>query len=136
MGAPGGNPWGDPAAKNHWFAGVEEGEPPIMDVDFRVGGTERVVSVPEPGGPTFTYEAEFRDIVADRRIVMTNQIHRDAQRISINLVSVEFTAEDERTRVTITDHGAYLDGLDRPEWREAGTVQQLDRLTEELKQYA
>ena len=36
------------------------------------------------------------------------------------------------TRLTITDHGAYLDGLDRPDWREEGTRDELDRLAVEL----
>jgi uncharacterized protein YndB with AHSA1/START domain len=127
--------WGDPVAKNRWFAAVEDGNAPTMEVDFRVGGTERNVYVSPDGGPTFTYEAVFRDIVPNERIVMTNHMHRDSDRIAVNLVSVEFVAEDDRTRVTLVDHGAYLDGYDRADWREEGTAQELDRLTDELKRH-
>ncbi|HWG27583.1 SRPBCC domain-containing protein [Actinospica sp.] len=70
--------WGDPVAKNRWFAAVEDGSAPTMEVDFRVGGTERNVFVSQDGGPTFTYEAVFRDIVPNERIVMTNHMHRDS----------------------------------------------------------
>ncbi|MBR7836278.1 SRPBCC family protein [Actinospica durhamensis] len=125
--------WGDPKAKNRWFAAVADGEEPTMEVDFRVGGTERNIYVNGKGGPTFTYEACFRDIVPNERIVLTNHMHRDADRIAVNLVSIEFAPEGAGTRVTLTDHGAYLDDFDRADWREQGTGEELDRLAEELK---
>jgi uncharacterized protein YndB with AHSA1/START domain len=128
--------WGDPVAKNRWFAAVEDGEAPTMEVDFRVGGTERNVFVNAQGGPTFTYEAVFRDIVPNERIVMTNHMHRDEDRIAVNVVSVEFTPEADRTRLTLTDHGVYLDGYDRADWREEGTAHELDRLIVELKRHS
>jgi hypothetical protein len=67
------------------------------------------------------------------RIVLSNRMCRDKDRISVNLVSIQFDAEGNGTRVTITDHGAYLDGLDRADWREEGTRDELDRLAVELK---
>jgi uncharacterized protein YndB with AHSA1/START domain len=126
--------WGDPAAKARWFAGAENASSQgwEMEVDFRVGGTERGVGAIEEGGPVYTYEGWFHDIVPDERIVLTNRVLRDAERISVNLVSVRFAAEGTGTRLTVTDHGAYLDGHDWAVWREAGTRDQLDRLEMEL----
>jgi uncharacterized protein YndB with AHSA1/START domain len=127
--------WGDPVSKNRWFANLEDGAAPTMEVDFRIGGTERNVFVNKVGGPTFTYDAEFRDIVPNERIVLTNYMHRDEDRISVSVVSVEFTPEGDGTRLTLTDHGVYLDGLDNAHWREEGTAFELDRLVDELKNY-
>jgi hypothetical protein len=47
-------------------------------------------------------------------------------------VSVEFTPDGDGTRLVLTEHGAYLDGLDQPSWREAGTKQQLAALAKEF----
>ncbi|GAA4984049.1 SRPBCC family protein [Kitasatospora paranensis] len=126
--------WGDPVIKNRWFAGQQstEGDAAAMELDFRVGGTERTAFANTEGGPVFTYEAVFRDIVPNERIVLTNHMHSDETRIAVNLVHIQFDAADAGTRVTITDHGAYLDGHDRADWREAGTRDELDRLENEL----
>ncbi|ACU71722.1 Activator of Hsp90 ATPase 1 family protein [Catenulispora acidiphila DSM 44928] len=118
--------WGDQEVKRRWFS-------PTMEVDFRVGGTERSTFRNQPDGPLFTYEAVFRDIVPNERIVLTNHMHSDQDRIAVNLVSIEFAPENDGTRVTITDHGTYLDGRDRGDWREEGVGQELDRLAIELR---
>lgn len=129
--------WGDQDAKNRWFAGADPDDPDAatMEVDFRVGGTERGTFTGQEGGPVFTYEACFRDIVPNERIVVTNHMHRDGTRIAVNLVHLQFDAEADGTRLTLTDHGVYLDGHDRADWREAGTADQLDRLALELGTY-
>ncbi|WP_377266932.1 SRPBCC domain-containing protein [Peterkaempfera sp. SMS 1(5)a] len=126
--------WGDPVAKSRWFAGVKDAssQSPAMELDFQVGGTERTVGTPQEGGPVYTYEGWFHDILPHERIVLTNRIQRDSELISVNLVSIQFTAEGAGTRLTVIDHGAYLDGHDRAEWRETGTRDQLDRLEGEL----
>ena len=126
--------WADAEAKSRWFAGVgETAGASSLQLDFRVGGGESSSFTPEDGAPVYTYEAVFHDIVPNERIVLTNRMHADRDRIAVNLVSVKFApAGADRTRLTVTDHGAYLDGFDRPEWREAGTKEQLDRLAGEL----
>ena len=46
---------------------------------------------------------------------------------------MELVATDGGTRLTLTEQGAYLDGHERPEWREEGTGQQLIALATELE---
>lgn len=53
-------------------------------------------------------------------------------RISVSLAAVELEAAGDGTRLTYTEHGAYLDGLDQPEMREQGTGSLLGALGEEL----
>lgn len=56
----------------------------------------------------------------------------DGRRMSVSVATVEPADEGDGTRLIYTEQGAYLDDLDRPEWRERGTAGQLDRLGELL----
>ncbi len=118
-------------AKGRWFIGPDEWEKCDHELDFRIGGLERVSGGP-PGGPVHLYEATFREIVADRRIITAYDMFLDTMRISVSLATLEFEAVDEGTRLTLTEQGAYLDGRDAPASREEGTIQLLDQLGVEL----
>ena len=84
--------WADPTAKARWFKSPEEWGPDEFDLDFRVGGRERNRGGPK-GGPVFTYDARYQDIVADERIVYTYDMHRGETRISVSLATVELKPE-------------------------------------------
>ena len=60
--------WADPKRKARWFAGSVDALGNGYELDFQVGGREVNRGGP-PGGPVYTYSAQFRDIVVDRRIV-------------------------------------------------------------------
>ena len=119
--------WSDPAEKAVWFSGPEEWGPDEFELDFRVGGREISRGGP-PGGPVFTYDATYRDIVPGERFVYAYDMFSDEIRISVSLGTVELAAAGDGTKLTYTDHGAYLDGLDTPEEREHGTIELLDAL--------
>jgi uncharacterized protein YndB with AHSA1/START domain len=60
--------WANPLLKARWFAGSAEALGAGYELDFQDGGRELNRSGP-PGGPVYTYESEFRDIIpraADR----------------------------------------------------------------------
>jgi hypothetical protein len=59
-------------------------------------------------------------------------MHLDDQRISVSLGTLELEPDGDGTRLTYTEQGAYLDGLDTPDQREQGTGGLLDALGEEL----
>jgi hypothetical protein len=59
-------------------------------------------------------------------------MHLDENRISVSLGTVELKPEGEGTRLTYTEQGAFLDGLDTPEQRQQGTGGLLDALGAEL----
>jgi uncharacterized protein YndB with AHSA1/START domain len=112
--------WSDQQAKAQWFGGED------FSLDFRVGGTET-----NAGGP-YRYEATYRDIVPDERIVYTTDMSKDGRIMSVSLASIEFAAEGDGTRLTLTEHGAFLDGLETAAQREHGTGELLDKLGEAL----
>lgn len=125
--------WAEPEAKARWFAPPHEpgwdNEP--LELDFRVGGRERTVGR-KHGGALHTYNAIYWDIVVDERIVYSYEMLLDEARISVSLATVEFAAGAGGTRLTFTEHGAYLDGFDFAESRRGGVGSQLDALAREL----
>jgi uncharacterized protein YndB with AHSA1/START domain len=116
----------DPAKKARWFGGPDDGTS-VREFDFRVGGRESINGGPT-GGPTYTFESVYRDIVPDERILTTYEMALDGARISVSLSSVEFLPNGAGTRLVYTEHGAYLDGHDTPQARLNGTTEMLDAL--------
>lgn len=117
--------WSNPTSKARWFSKPEQFE-------FRVGGRESNRGGP-PGGPVFTYLAEYQDIVPDRRIVYTYTLDAGDTRISVSMTTVELEGEGSGTRLVFTEQGAFLDGHDTPDQREHGTAIMLDKLGEILE---
>jgi uncharacterized protein YndB with AHSA1/START domain len=124
--------WADPAIKARWFAGPEEWGPGRHELDFQVGGREVSRGGP-PGGPVYSYEALYQDIVPNQRIITSYDMHLDEARISVSLATVELTPAGAGTRLVYTEQGAFLDGLDTPAQREQGTGSLLDALAAELR---
>jgi len=120
------NAFADPNVKSRWF-GDPETPPSEYSLDFRVGGHEINRGGP-PGGPIYTFEAVYQDIVPNERIVTTYEMHMGDARISVSLSTVEFTPDGAGTRLTYTEQGAFLDGHDTPAIREHGTRELLDAL--------
>jgi uncharacterized protein YndB with AHSA1/START domain len=121
--------WADPAAKTVWFAGAEPDEfaSSGYELDFRVGGRE-FSRGEAPDGAVYTYDARYDDIVDDHRIVYSYYMLRGDVRLSVSVTCVEFRAEGEGTRLVLTEHGVYLDGEDKPEYRTEGIGHQLTAL--------
>jgi uncharacterized protein YndB with AHSA1/START domain len=121
--------WAEPERKARWFGDPETGVAEY-ELDFRVGGREFNRGTVE--GQAYTYEARYQDIVPDERIVYAYDMHTDGQRISVSLGTVQLKPDSDGTRLTYTEQGAYLDGLDTPEQRQQGTGGLFDALAEEL----
>jgi uncharacterized protein YndB with AHSA1/START domain len=122
--------WANPEAKARWFGGSGEGAE--FELDFRVGGRETTRGGPE-GGPVFSFEGRYQDIVPDERIVYSYDMDMDGTRISVSLATVEFKLDAAGTRLIFTEQGAFLDGHDTPAQREQGMGSLLDALGEELQ---
>jgi uncharacterized protein YndB with AHSA1/START domain len=123
--------WADPDRKARWFAGSADALGNGYELDFRVGGHEFNRGGP-PGGPVYTYAAQFRDIVVDRRIVYTYEMSADDSRISVTVATVEFRESNRSTQLVLTEQGVFLDGHDTAAQREEGTRSMLDSLAASL----
>ena len=123
--------WADPVRKARWFAGSADALGNGYELDFQVGGREVNRGGP-PGGPLYTYSAQFRDIVVEQRIASTSEIFADATRISVTLVMVEFHESGGTTQLVLTEQGVFLDGNETAAQREEGTRSLLDSLASSL----
>jgi uncharacterized protein YndB with AHSA1/START domain len=122
--------WTDPEQKLRWF-GPRQLEKPDHEFDFRIGGAERM-TVRAPDGALYTFSARYQDIVEGERFIHTYEMYRDQERISVSVATVEFAAAGAGTKLTLTEQGVFLDGLDEPAEREHGTRELLDKLAEAL----
>jgi uncharacterized protein YndB with AHSA1/START domain len=119
--------FGSAEAKRVWMLGAEDDfNPDNYALDFREGGREYIRG--EGGGDIYTYEARYEDIVENERIVYTYYMLRGDVRMSVSVTSVEFEAQDGKTKLTLNEHGIYLDGQDQPALRFEGISGQLDAL--------
>ena len=122
----------DISAKSGWFVGPDEFAQPDWSMDFRVGGRETLRNGVE-GGPVFTFDARYMDIVPDERIVYTSTLSGGDGLMTVSLTTVEFQAtHQDGTLLRLTEQGAFLDGREEARWREQGTADQLDALGREL----
>ncbi len=119
--------WADPVLKARWFAGTADALEAGYELDFRVGGREVNRGGP-PGGPVYTYESQFHDIVPEQRIVYTYEMAADDNRLSVSVATVQFHNRDGTTHLLLTEQGVFLDGHDTAAQREEGTRSLLDSL--------
>jgi uncharacterized protein YndB with AHSA1/START domain len=118
----------DPSAKLKWFGDPDLEKNAPHDIDFRVGGRESLRADAPDGGPSFTYDAVYQDIVDNERIVYSYEMTMNGRRISVSVATIEFMADGNGTKLILTEQGAFLDGLDTNAIREQGTRELLDAL--------
>ena len=108
--------WTDPQALTHWF-GPDKMEVLRAESDPRVGGRYRVV-MRSPGGEEHDVSGEFREVVANRKLVFTWAWRSTPERQS--LVTIEFTPEGATTAMTLT-HEQFADEAARDRHRHGWT---------------
>jgi uncharacterized protein YndB with AHSA1/START domain len=123
--------WANPELKTRWFAGSADALGDTYKLDFRVGGHETNSGGP-PGGPLFTYDSDYRDIIPQERIVYTYEMHADDDLISVTVATIEFQSVGTTTKLLLTEQGIYLDGVDHSVQRKEGTISLLESLASML----
>jgi len=110
----------DPDLKRRWFSPPDEWSGIEHELEFRIGGREISVGR-DPSGTYHRFRSRFHDIVEDERIVYAYDLHLDNRLVSVSLATVELRSDGDRTRLALTEHGAFFDELDDPSLRENGT---------------
>lgn len=123
----------DAEAKARWFARHDDLIVLIREHDFRVGGRDRRKGA-FANGRVSDFQCEYRDIVPNQRIVYVYDMHIDGTKISVSLAVLQFAKAGKGTRLTITEHGAFLDGYNDNGSREHGTGILMDQLGASLAQ--
>lgn len=121
----------DPAKKRRWFAEGEEFEIESFEMDFRVGGSERV-RFRTPNGYACKNDTVYLDIVPACRIVIVYTMSVGDARISSSQSTFEFTTAEQGTKLIFTEQAAFFEGADGPQMREEGWNKLLEQLAREL----
>ncbi len=123
----------DPSLKRQWFVDNPGDNIVSYEADFRVGGTEQTRwewsgADPIPAGTIMGNDTVYLDIVPNARIVLEYSMLMGDRRFSSSLLTFEFSAEGDGTRLKATEHGAYFEQSDGPDMRSNGWNSLLDAL--------
>lgn len=127
----------DPAKKRRWFVESDGHDVEHYEMDFRVGGKERArFRFTKDGTPVkgmvCTNDTSYLDIVPNRRVVLASTMTIGERCISASLATFEFLPSESGTGLIFTHQGAFFEGADGPEMREAGWRKLLEKLTQEF----
>jgi uncharacterized protein YndB with AHSA1/START domain len=127
----------DAAKKRRWFAEGHNHDVEEFAMEFRLGGIERAryrfrEGTPFPG-VALSHEGSYQDIVPSRRVVTASTMTLGDKRISASLVTIELLPTDKGTDLICTHQGAFFEGSDGPQMREAGWRKLFDHLARELE---
>ena len=123
--------WSKPDIKARWFHGPEGWDKTPLKMNFREGGEDCLSGGP-PGAPPHRYTARYLDIVTNRRIITSYEMHLGDVKISLSLATIELKQDGNNTVLTLTEQGAFLDGYDDAGSREEGTRGLLDAMARVL----
>ena len=86
--------WSDPASLSDWMRPERDMAPATVDLDFRVGGSFKIVM---HGERDFSHHGEYLEIETDRRLVFTwvSEWLPPAERSTLVTVSLEPVGSDE-----------------------------------------
>jgi uncharacterized protein YndB with AHSA1/START domain len=77
-------------------------------MNFKVGEREHV-SGEHAGGITSVFDALYLDIVPSQRVVYLYEMTVNGRKISASLATFELVAEGSKTKIVLTEQGAYYD---------------------------
>jgi uncharacterized protein YndB with AHSA1/START domain len=97
----------NPDVKARWFVGPASWKPGERRMDFRVGGREHVAGE-HSGSIASVFDALYLDIVPGERIVYVYEMTVNGRKISASLATVQLIADGQRTRIVLTEQGAYF----------------------------
>ena len=126
----------DPTRKKRWYAESGAFDTVTYEIDFRAGGTEKLVGRMKPGTPiagaVLTWEQTFQDVVENRRIVFAQTLDNGDKRISCALITAEIVPNGAGCRLVFTHQAAFFEGADGPQMRKMGWQALLENLAKEL----
>jgi len=117
----------DNDARDQWFGAGSAFDIDEKSHEFRVAG-HGTEDGQWHGGPRSRFHSTYTDIVDLQRIVFTYDMWVGGRHMSTSLVTIALEPDGGQTRLTYTEQGVHLDGLDSPEGREEGTAGLLDQL--------
>ncbi len=109
----------NPEIKAKWFVGPKDWTPGERTFDFRVGGSEHV-SGAHAGGITRVFDAKYFDIVPNERVVSVYEMTVNGRKISTSLATFEIEKVGSKTKLVLTEQGAYFEDPDMAKYAPQG----------------
>ena len=127
----------DPEKKRRWFGEGANRKTEVFEMDFRVGGSDRIQSrmgpdTPFPGA-AITNHTTYQDIQPNQRIVFAYTMTIGDYRMSASLATIELIPTEKGTDLIFTEQGAFFENSDGAQRREHGWNHLLDCLDQEVK---
>jgi len=130
------NAFADPAKKRRWYAESKNHDVEEFEMDFRVGGSDRARYRFREGSPfkgvALTNHTTYQDIQPNRRIVIAYTMAMGDKPFSASQATFELLPTDKGTNLIFTEQGAFFEGADGPQMREAGWHHLLEQLAKEF----
>lgn len=127
--------WREAKALTRWYVpGDGTWISRIVEHDFRIGGRKHLTFGPK-GGPRYSEDCRYEDIVDGRRICFSMTIASETARMTTSMVTIELSGTSNRTELKVTDQLVVLDGSDgaaNAREREAGWSETIGKLPAEL----
>ena len=117
----------DPAMRAEWGAPSDTAVIIYDAADFRVGGEDRF-RCGAKRDPNIHVTAHYLEITPDRRIVTSQTVEMNGQRLAASLTTVELLPEGDTTHLRSTVQVASFVGEDMIRGHEAGNNGSLDSL--------
>ena len=119
----------DPAARAAWGAPSDNTALIYDEADFREGGQDRFRCGPT-ADPNIQGVTQYLEIIADRRVVSSETIAMNGNRLCASLSTLELTPEGDKTRLKSTIQLASFIGEDMARGHEQGNNASLDNLVQ------
>jgi len=120
----------DPVARARWSAPSNDAL--IYDeADFRVGGKDVFRCGPK-GNPKFRGETRYLHVVPNARVVSSETVDMDGQRLAVALTTLDFEPTDDGTNLTATLQIVSFAGPDMIHGYESGNKSALNNLAQHL----
>ena len=123
--------WSSAEAKSKWFAGGSEVQSETRELDFRIGGREKLRCVWK-SGVISDFDSRYFDIVDGQRIVYAYDMYVDHKKLSVSLSTVEFVSSGSGCLLKYTEQCSFLDGYPDNGSREHGSQQLIEQLAQSL----
>ena len=120
----------DPVARARWSAPSEDAL--IYDeADFRIGGKDVFRCGPK-GDPKFRGETHYLFIVPNGRVVSSETLDMDGQRLAVSLTTLDFEPTKDATNLTVTVQLVSFVGSGMIHGYESGNKSALENLSKHL----
>jgi uncharacterized protein YndB with AHSA1/START domain len=120
----------DPAARARWSAPSDD-ELIYDEADFRIGGKDVFRCGPR-GDPKFRGETRYLVLIPNSRVVTSETLDTDGQRLAVSLTTLDFESTGEATALTVTVQMVSFVGPGMIQGFESGNKSALENLSRHL----